>query len=614
MMMLRIAVASLLFAALGYTQAAGAPEEFVTVDVDSVVAYVLSCRKPNGAFGPFDQEYTDAAWNYPAVRTLKLLGEKIDDPQRVLHNGLGFPPGHGGYGHWQFFHEHRLRQLLGQPIIPEVRRIEVEFQGHEPRYYGSPFGAGGAGQFNATPGAASAARDRSATKLGYYNLSSLYYLLAGLHASGRVPANAPALVEFLSQRQAPNGGFVDLRSVAEPRDDDASIAHTFQAVATFKLLSTEIPRSAACIDFINACQSRNGGYLDHPGSPASVDVYFTWCGLKALTLLEAKSLRAAECSASVLALQNADGGFGDQPGWRSRLYSTLYAVESLKILHGDVRNILVARRVQRKSDQPIPAGEYGIYQALFKVPVVQPTDLPGLSQRGLNLLGLKSSTWDDAERLLAAIPEQKLPLDVVLCPEAYPHRLLARGGVTFDHVGNFTLDPRWTAEQRAVWSQADQAGREGKNWDAYRERVLAPLAKLHCVCYPEQDWEMEHAYAVYGKSGYNGMLAGFNWEPRDFVRVFPWRERYVDQLTMIADVDAHGDLAKWSPQLDHTRNLFIARGPTYADFLEAAADRRVVCVIANPKGVPSGFTCYGPPAAASYVRQRVREWRWWQAD
>ena len=83
------------------------------------------------------------------------------------------------------------------------------------------------------------------------------------------------------------------------------------------------------------------------------------------------------------------------------------------------------------------------------------------------------------------------------------------------------------------------------------------------------------------------------------------------RLTPIADADAHGDLAKWSPQLDHTRMLFIGKGPTYADFLEAAANQRVVCVIAQPEGVPSGASYYGPPAAVAYVRQRVDAWRWW---
>ena len=41
-----------------------------------------------------------------------------------------------------------------------------------------------------------------------------------------------------------------------------------------------------------------------------------------------------------------------------------------------------------------------------------------------------------------------------------------------------------------------------------------------------------------GERGYNAVLAGFNWPPYDFVRVFPWRERYVDRLVPIADVDA----------------------------------------------------------------------------
>jgi hypothetical protein len=125
---------------------------------------------------------------------------------------------------------------------------------------------------------------------------------------------------------------------------------------------------------------------------------------------------------------------------------------------------------------------------------------------------------------------------------------------------------------------------------------------------------MELAYTAYDPSdanAYNAVLVGFNWSPRDFVRVFPWRERSVDRVTPVADADAHGDLQKWSPQLDHTRHLFIARGPTYADFLEAAQAGRVVCVIAKPEGVAAGYSCYGPQAAVDYLRKRVDDWRWW---
>lgn len=595
------------------TSAHGQDVGFVTVDANSVVAYLQSCRKPNGAFGPADQDYTDAAWNYPAVHALQLLGEKISRPQLVLANGLGSPAGHVGYGHWQFFHEHQIRALLQEPLQPEHEQVELLHQGFEPRYYGSPFGTDSDSHFKPLTGAERTAVDRSRQQLGFYNLSSLYYLLAGMQASQRKPRNPAESVAYIRQRQAPCGGFVDVRTEKiEPRDDEAQIAQTFQAVAALQLLGETVPRAEQVADFVHACQRESGGFganaNPRDGEP---DVYYTWAALRTLELLGKRPRLVAECTRSLQALQNADGGFGDRPGWRSRLYSTYYATHALQMLHGDPRRAIVARQVRRPQSRPISATEFRIYQALFKMPVVKPDDLPALSRRGIQLLGLKSAKFEDAQPLLAAIREQRLPLDVILTPEAYPHRFTGGGGLVLNHVGNFTLDPRWTAEQQGRWLAADLVGQANQPWPAYRDQVLRPLQDMKSLCYPEQDFEMEHAYAVYDQPGYNAVLAGFNWAPRDFVRVFPWRERYVERLTPIADADAHGDLAKWSPQLDHTRLLFIARGPTYADFQEAAANGRVVCVIAEPAGIAAGFSCYGPPAAREFVRERVAEWRWW---
>jgi hypothetical protein len=117
---------------------------------------------------------------------------------------------------------------------------------------------------------------------------------------------------------------------------------------------------------------------------------------------------------------------------------------------------------------------------------------------------------------------------------------------------------------------------------------------------------------VHTTHGYNAILAGFNWSPRDFVRVFPWRERYVDKLVPIADCDAHGDLAKWSPQLDHTRHLYISKGPSTKEFRKAAANGRVVCVILDAEGVDGRVTIYGRPTAVDFVRRRVDSWKWWK--
>ena len=205
-------------------------------------------------------------------------------------------------------------------------------------------------------------------------------------------------------------------------------------------------------------------------------------------------------------------------------------------------------------------------------------------------------------------------MDVVLCPEAYPHRARWQGGVILHHIANPTLDPGWNEAERSVWKSADLAGAKGLNWQDYQDQVLRPLQAQGALIYPEQDFEMEFAYRAYdaglnNEGGYNAMLAGFNWEPSDFIRVFPWRERYTDKLPLIADVDAHGPLAEWSPQLDRTRNLFLAKGPKYSDFQDAAANGRVVCVITGRNGAETAY--YGSTAAVNYVKARIMEWKWW---
>lgn len=643
---------------------------------DRAIAYVLSCRKPNGAFGPRDQEYTDAAWNYPAVHALRLLGAEIEHPEQVLAHGLGYPAGHAGVGHWLVFHQAMIGHLLeehGEGKLPPTK-VALAHQGYEIRYYGSPLATEGKLIFNAD-GRGTAERFAQAETLGYYNLSSLYYTLAALAATGRQARDPAALVEFITARQAPGGGFVDLRTAdGKAADAETHLASTYHAVAALRLLGADIPRAADVVRFVQSCQvvreekSRDapgpdefplpngqGGFRWHPdrGQGGNVpDVYYTWCGLQTLRLLDAAPRDIQPCGVWVASLQNDDGGYGDRPDWRSRLYSTYYALHALAILNQMQANPTVSpeavtqetpldrivgarlkgfgvwkssatRQVARNLNerelerQGIPEKSH-LYQALFKTPVVEPDDLPGLQRRGLNLLAMKTADFDTATPLLRRIAQSRLAMDVVLCPEAYPHRARARGGALLHHVGNFTLDPRWSAEQRRVWDQAQAAGAKGLPWDEYRRQVLGPLAAQGSLCYPEQDFEMEHAYAaydagLYGQQGYNAVQAGFNWAPRDFVRVFPWRERYVDKLPMVADADAHGDLAKWSPQLDHVRHFYVAETPDYAAFLHAAQRGRVVTVIAQPAGVPSGVTYYGSESVVDQVRARRDQWQWWPA-
>ena len=620
----------------------------VRVDVGSVVEYIESCRKPNGAFGPYDQTYTDAAWSYPAVHALRLLNADIPKRHLVVENGLAYPGGHIGYGHWLVYHQALTRRLLAdaRPGHGQATLVRLDHQGYQVRYYGSPFGTGGEHFFKAD-GDSIAKQFRQAKVLGYYNLSSLFYVLAALRADGREIANKADLITFIQHRQASNGGFVDIRTAdGRPFDTHTHVAHTFHAVAALTLLKGTVPCVDACARYVQACQvlasSKHhpdvgvGGFRFDPAANRSgnfADAYYTYAALQTLRLVGRAPANADACRKWLLRLQNADGGFGDRPGWRSRLYSTYYAVHGLALLDAFAMptrdagtplvrvmgtNLLQDRPptiAARKVTRPVPPKpidpSMNIYQGLFKTPIVTPGDLPGLAKRGFRLLGLKSDDF----ALVDQFSRDSTP-SVVLCPEAYPHRLVREGGPVLHHVGNFTLDPSWSSSQRETWRTADNAGGKGLPWPAYQQQVLRPLQQLGSLCYPEQDFEYEFALSAYddgvfGRSGYNAVQAGFNWSPRDFVRVFPWRERYTDKLPMVADADSHGDLKKWSPQLDHTRHLYIANDGSYVGFLDAAKNGRVVCVVVGVQGVASGVSYYGPSEAVRFVKDRISAWRWW---
>ena len=659
----------LVFLALASLLRAASADTEVAINAKSAVAYLNSCRKPNGAFGPLDQDYTDAAWNYPAVHALRLLGVDIPHGDQILRNGLGYPTGHAGYGHWLVYHQAMARWLLNHDkdssspaSNPARQTVRLKHQGYEIRYYGSPFGTNGDHFFKAS-GSSTDRLFHEATELGYYNLSSLFYLLAALQADGRKAGNAQELEQFILDRQAPNGGFVDVRTAeGEPTDQETHIAHTFHAVAALRLLNRAVPHTDRCIRFSQQCQivaaeqvDRElgvGGFRfdsddDRPGNYP--DAYYTYAALQVLNLLHARPLAAGDCKTWLLSLQNHDGGFGDRPGWRSRLYSTYYALHSLALLgdsheasdrsspkpstikpqsahsllsiagrnlFGRLHRAIPSRRVAVSRSPELTDSSLKIYQGLFKSPVVTPKDLDGLRRRGFDLLGMKTDDFSTATPFQKRGQRPVIEPSIVLCPEAYSHRLRRAGGAVLHHVGNFTLNPSWTESQRGIWKAADAAGRETLTWPEYQQQVLKPLQKNGSLCYPEQDFEFEFALSayddgVYGQSGYNAMQVGFNWSPRDFVRVFPWRERYTDKLPTIADADSHGDLKKWSPQLDHTRHLYIARGSSYTHFQEAARDGRVVCVVTGVEGVKSGVSYYGPPAAVRFVKARVNHWKWW---
>jgi len=587
----------------------------VEVDSESAVGYLLSCRKPNGAFGPIDQEYSDLAWNYPAVHALTLLEVDIPRAEDCLKNGqwaaFREKDAHRTNLHWDLYQKTHLNLLLAPrlkghdiEVFPGQRRDgriiklgknwELQYKDRKALYYG-PYGVG-----------------------VFHDIPSLWYMVDVLTSLGGTISNLDLAKDYIYRRQAANGGFVNLYEAGELADDDAHLVVTHHAVMTLKRLKQAMANRETCIAWIRSCQDASGGFRwsptreDHSNKP---DVWYTWAAVRALDGLGSAPADAKGCIQWLNSLQNADGGFGDRPGWNSRIYSTYYAVGALHVLAGDVRDG-IARKTVSRIETVIPEGKYRIFQAHLKSPAVsnesQAEMVEEVRAMRLHLVGAKTDDVNDAR---SYVEKHGYELDVLACPENYAHKMLWIGGYPADHISNWFIPPGMSEQQRARFLSADEAGKRQLPWSAFKREVISPMLEMGTLFYPELDYSMVNAYMAYddgldGQPGFNAFIAALGWPAWDWVRHFPYRERWVGKLPALADGDAHGDIAEWKNRLGKQRILYFAQGHDLAHFLDALKDGRSVCVIRDER-TSSKVVYYGSPAAVDYAKNHRARWQWW---
>ncbi|MFH1718769.1 MAG: prenyltransferase/squalene oxidase repeat-containing protein [Planctomycetota bacterium] len=595
----------------------------VKVDSAATVKYLLSCQKANGAFGPIDQEYSDLAWNYPAVHALTLLNVDIPRAADCLDNGqwaaFRQPDAHRTNLHWDLYQKTHLNLLLAAKIkgrdidvfpgqrkslgllteddrrIKPGRNWELQYKDRQAQYYG-PYGVG-----------------------VFYDIPTLWYMTDVLTSLDGTITNPELATEYILARQAAGSGFVNAYTAEGPvAPEDAHLAVTYHAVMTLKALGKEIPNRESCIAWIRSCQEPSGGFRwsptrdDYSNKP---DVWYTWAAVRALDALGARPADTEGCLKWLNSLQNSDGGFADRPGWNSRLYSTYYAVHALDILTGDARKGIRAKTVS-DTETAIPEGKYEIFQAHLKAPAVSnesPTEMvEEVRAIRLNLVGAKTADVSEARDY---VEKNGYALEVLACPENYPHKMLWIGGFPANHISNWLIPPSMSKEQQTAFSLADEAGKQELPWRQFKACVISPALEIGTVFYPELDYSMVNAYMAYddgldGRPGFTGFLAALGWPAWDWVRHFPYRERWVGKLPALADGDAHGDIAKWKDRLLKQRVLYFAERYDFPHFLEALKNGRSVCVIRDAD-TSSGVVYYGGPAAVKYAKKHRSQWQWW---
>ncbi len=588
-----------------------ATAQTVRGDADAVVRYVLSCQKPNGAFGPLEQAYTDVAWTYPAVYTLKLLNTPVPKADSCFRNGqqawIEKAPWKNGPWYGSFFQKTDLYRLFGKegPVEEGIAPGKVWQLAFKPR--------------------TSYLELRNYATGAFFDLASLWCIVGSTKQLRATVANPDVANTFIASRQTSGGGFGEgLGTATQPTEAQAHLISTHDAVMTLTALGLPVPDKQACINWIRSCQTPAGGFRWHPTATAysnQPDVWYTWAALQTLNALGAKPANQAACVQWLNTLQNPDGGFGDRPGWASRLFSTYYAVESLYWLTGDARRAIITRQLARTAEEVIPEGRYHIYQAHHKSPAGGPGMVDSVAAMGLNLIGIKSTEKAilPGEGMSQGVKEARAyaarkgyKLEIVECPENYSHKLNWFSGLSADHVSNFIIPPGLSNAALSTYNTAYQAGKLGLPWISFKEQVIQPILNLKTLFYPELDYTMANAYMVYdegldGHTGYNA-IPGAHFGNSDWMRHFPYKERWIGRLPVVADGDAHGDIQQWRKWLNEFRNVYIAPDYHYEAYLDASSHGRSVCVIRYSTGE---IRYYGAPSAVDYLKKHRKEWQWW---
>ena len=604
--------AQLLFLILFIPCISPACAQEVTVDAGSAVRYIHSCRKPNGGFGPVHTEYSDLAWTYPAVASLKILQAEVPDPDSCYMNGgkswIEKASWKNGPWYWSLHQKVNLHRVLGRtgPIEDGFETDKTWDIQYKPRNNYTEF--------------------REYTEEKFFDMASLWYLTEAIYMSGGSAGNRESVKAYVLSRRTGKGGFEDMLGPgSRPENERSHVVVTNHAVHILKTLNIAIPDKEDLIAWIRSCQTPQGGFRwnpEHASYSNQPDVWYTWTAIQALKSLGSEPADVNACLRWLNSLQNIDGGFADRPGWNSRLYSTYYAVHSIAMLTGDVEEGIWEKRIAGDTSSGIPDGIYSIFQAHHKSPPGENEMVDTAVEIGLNLIAVKTTEQQvidgrgRSELVIRArqyAKEKDYPVEIVDSPENYRHRLQWFSGMPGNHASNFMIPPDLSVEERDIYLTAYSAGLEGYDWTVFKSKVIQPMLNLGTLFYPELDYTRLNAYLVYdegldGHTGYNAIPAA-HFGNYDWLRHFPYKERWLGQLPMIADGDAHAGMKEWRPNLEAYRNVFIARSYRYADYLDASLNRRSVCVIRMPG--TGEIRYYGSPEAIDYLEKRLSEWKWW---
>lgn len=415
---------------------------------------------------------------------------------------------------------------------------------------------------------------------------------------------SPALIAYLDERRRGNGSF---NNTPAADGGDGHVMNTWWGLQALRALGRDREKKDETIAWLRSCQDSSGGFTYQPGAEIgrAADVAYTWSALGALRQLGAEPEDRDACLGFLRSLENADGGFGDRPGWASNPLATYYALGALDALGAapNGSSAVPKRSARLPSDMQV----YSIQvEAHGKGSPAEAVELARALR--IHLWGAKNARPAWIARAQEIADQRRVPVTFAVANEEYGTWVNVPGLGTYSHTSDL-MAPAGRDLGRSLANQGVVS------WPEFRTRRLVPLEEAggRLVWQFGENEELVRILLDDSlQSGGFAAISTFHFGNPDFTNSEPFLYRYRGRLPFLALQDAHGDEPWWFADMTTGfRTLFLAREPTWDGWLDALRNDRVVAVRHDTVSRSKTWMHGGSREVLEFVRQRSREWSWW---
>lgn len=418
---------------------------------------------------------------------------------------------------------------------------------------------------------------------------------------------SPAYVAYLDSRRRTNGSF---NNTPAADGGDGHVMNTWWGLQALRALGRAAERKDETVAWVRACQLPSGGFTCQPKPEfAGVeDVAYTWAAVRSLKLLDADATHREAAVKGLLSLRNADGGFGGRVGWESNPLATYYALDALNAL-GALGSLDRSPRRAPRAATSLPPGLRVFSIQLEAHGRGSPAEAVDLARAlRIHLWGAKNAKPAWLARAQAIAHEQPAPVKFFVSDEEYGTWVKVPGLGTYSHTSDI-IAPAGSDFGVSL------AGPSVVSWPEFRERRLAPLTQAggRLIWQFGENEELVRLYLddSLQRGGY-AAISTFHFGNPDFTNSEPFLHCYRGQIPFVALQDAHGNEPWWLADMTTGfRTLFLATEPTWEGWLNALQRNWVVAVRHDAVSGNKTWMHSGSQQVVEFVREREREWRWW---